>query len=57
MSVESALIKELEGISKEIDKATIVIKEPSSKMMRYNPFISLEISNKLFPLWKKQHDL
>ena len=60
MSKESELIKELEvqleAISKEINKATIVIKEPpeSSKMMRCKPFISLEIPNKLFPLWNKQ---
>lgn len=63
MSKESGLIKELEArleaISKEIDKATIAIKEPpkSSKMMRCKPFISLEIPNKLFPLWNKQRNL
>lgn len=63
MSEESDLIKELqaqlEAISKEIDKAKITIKEApkSSKMMRCKPFISLEIPNKLFPLWNKQRNL
>lgn len=63
MSEESELIKELEvrleAISKEIEKATIAIKEPpkSNKRMRCKPFISLEIPNKLFPLWNKQRNL
>ena len=63
MFEESDLIKELEAqleaISKEIDKAKIAIKEApkSSKMMHCKPFVSLEIPNKLFPLWNKQHNL
>ena len=64
MSEESELVKELEArleaIGKEIDKATIAIKEPaptSSKIVRCKPFISLEIPCKLFPIWNKQRDL
>ena len=57
MSEESGPLKELkiqlEAISKEINKAKITIKEApkSSKMMLGKPFVSLEIPNKLFPLW------
>ena len=54
MSEESGPLKELkiqlEAINKEINKATITIKEAlkSSKMMLSKPFVSLEIPNKLF---------
>ena len=63
MSEESGPLKELkiqlEAISKEINKAKIAIKEApkSSKMMLGKPFVSLEIPNKLFPLWNTWRNL
>ena len=55
MSAES--LNELDAIGKEVDNFSIAIKEPSRKMKHHNASISLEIPNKLFFLWKRQHDL